>query len=202
MNRNLTLYTIFFVAIVALAFSACKDKRSTGLEYAPNMYNAIALNPDQPVSTTDPYLKSFGGHAPQVPPAHTKPIGFKVYDEYPNDQAGYEAAGAQMVNPLPADSVTLAEGQHLFTVFCSPCHGDKGDGQGHLVKIEKFNGVPSYYEGNSSRGGAMADLTAGKIYHTITYGLNNMGSHASQISPTDRWKVVEWVQHLQQAKGQ
>ena len=202
MNRNLTLYTIFFIAVVALAFSACKDKRSTGLEYARNMYDPIALNPDQPVSTTNPDLKSFNGHAPQVPPAHTKPVGFTVYDVYANDPAGYEAAGANMVNPLTADSIRLEEGKHLYTVFCSPCHGDKGNGQGHLVQIEKFNGVPSYYEGNSSRGGAMADLTAGKIYHTITYGLNNMGAHASQISPTDRWKVVEWVQHLQQLKGQ
>ncbi len=202
MNRKLNFFTIFFAAVIALAFSACKDKRSTGLEYARNMYDPIALNTDQPVSTSNPDLKSFGGHAPQVPPAHTKPVGFNKYDDFPNNQAGYEAAGIQMVNPLSADSVTMLEGKHLFTVFCSPCHGDKGDGQGHLVKIEKFNGVPSYYEGNSSRGGAMADLTAGKIYHTITYGLNNMGSHASQISPTDRWKVVEWVQHLQQAKGQ
>lgn len=202
MNRNLTLYSLFFIAVVAVVFSACKDKRSTGLEYARNMYDPIALNPDQAISTTNPDLKSFKGQAAQTPPAHTKPVGFEVYDEYPNDQAGYEAAGVQMSNPLAADKVTMEEGKHLFTVFCSPCHGDKGDGQGHLVKIEKFNGVPSYYEGNSSRGGAMADLSAGKIYHTITYGLNNMGSHASQISPTDRWKVVAWVQHLQTAKGQ
>jgi cytochrome c len=102
-----------------------------------------------------------------------------------------------MVNPLPVDTVNLAQGQHLFKVFCSPCHGEKGDGQGHLVKIEKFNGVPSYFSGSSSRGGDMKALTAGKIYHTITYGVNNMGSHASQISPTDRWKVVMYVQELQ-----
>jgi hypothetical protein len=43
----------------------------------------------------------------------------------------------------------------------------------------------------------MKALTAGKIYHTITYGVNNMGSHAPQISPTDRWKVVMYVQELQ-----
>ena len=193
---------VFFVAVVALAFSACKDKRSTGFQYAPNMYEPIALNPDQPVSTTNPDLKSFGGHAPQVPPPHTKPIGYMLYDEFPNDQAGYEEAGAKMVNPLAADSVALMNGKHLFTVFCSPCHGDKGNGQGHLVQIEKINGVPSYYEGNSSRGGAMADLTGGKIYHTMAYGLNNMGSYSSQISPTERWEVIEWVQHLQQLKGQ
>ncbi|WP_316804659.1 cytochrome c [Pedobacter nototheniae] len=191
MNKNKFVYAAFLAIAFAATFSACKDKRSTGLEYARNMYDPIAYNPDQP-------NKNFkDGKTAQLPPANTKPVGFKEYDEYPNTKEGYEAAGANMVNPLPVDTTNLAEGKHSFIVFCAPCHGEKGDGQGHLVKIEKFNGVPSYHEGSSSRGGAMKDLTAGKIYHTITYGVNNMGSHASQISPTDRWKVVMYVQQLQ-----
>jgi len=194
MNKNKFVYTAFLAIAFAATFSACKDKRSTGLEYARNMYDPIAYNPDQP-------NKNFkDGKTAQLPPAHTKPVGFTEYDEYPNTKEGYEAAGVSMVNPLPVDTVNLAQGKHLFTVFCSPCHGEKGDGQGHLVKIEKFSGVPAYQTGSSSRGGNMVDLTAGKIYHTITYGVNNMGSHASQISPTDRWKVVMYVQQLQ--KGQ
>lgn len=191
MNKNKFVYTAFLAIAFAATFSACKDKRSTGLEYARNMYDPIAYNPDQP-------NKNFkDGKTAQLPPAHTKPVGFTEYDEFPNTKEGYEAAGVSMVNPLPVDTVNLAQGQHLFKVFCSPCHGEKGDGQGHLVKIEKFNGVPSYFSGSSSRGGDMKALTAGKIYHTITYGVNNMGSHASQISPTDRWKVVMYVQELQ-----
>jgi hypothetical protein len=191
MNKNKFVYTAFLAIAFAATFSACKDKRSTGLEYARNMYDPIAYNPDQP-------NKNFkDGKTAQLPPAHTKPVGFTEYDEYPNTKEGYEAAGVSMVNPLPVDTINLAQGQHLFKVFCSPCHGEKGDGQGHLVKIEKFNGVPSYFSGSSSRGGDMKALTAGKIYHTITYGVNNMGSHASQISPTDRWKVVMYVQELQ-----
>lgn len=196
MSKNKFVYAAFLAIAFVATFSACKDKRSTGLEYARNMYDPIAYNPDQP-------NKNFkDGKTAQLPPAHTKPVGFTEYDEFPNTKEGYEAAGVSMVNPLTVDTLNLASGKHLFTVFCSPCHGDKGDGQGHLVKIEKFNGVPSYYEGSSSRGGAMADLTVGKIYHTITYGVNNMGSHASQISPTDRWKVVMYVQQLQKQKGQ
>ena len=198
MNKNKFVYTALLAIAFATTFTACKDKRSTGLEYARNMYDPIALNPDQPVDTA--HVPSFKGHAAQLPPANTKPVGFTEYDEYPNTKEGYEAAGVSMVNPLTVDTLNLAAGKHLFTVFCSPCHGDKGDGQGHLVKIEKFSGVPAYQTGASSRGGNMVDLTAGKIYHTITYGVNNMGSHASQITPIDRWKVVMYVQQLQ--KGQ
>jgi len=60
-----------------------------------------------------------------------------------------------------------------------------------------FPPPPSYSTGQSSRGGAMKDLTDGKIYHTITYGNGAMGSYASQLDPEERWKVVLYVHHLQ-----
>ncbi|MNJ91590.1 Cytochrome c [compost metagenome] len=192
MNKSRVVLASFCILTGAVLFSACKDKRSTGLEYARNMYDPIAYNPDQP-------NKNFkNGATAQVPPANTTPVGFNKYDDYPNTKEGYEAAGASLLNPLPLTEANLESGKHYFTVFCAPCHGEKGDGQGHLVKIDKFNGVPSYHgDAASSRGGLMKDLTAGKIYHTIEYGLNNMGSHASQLSPEERWKVVMYVQQLQ-----
>ncbi|WP_129718312.1 cytochrome c [Pedobacter sp. SYP-B3415] len=196
MNKNKIVLAAFVAFAFAATISACRDKRSMGLEYARNMYDPLGYNPDQP-------NKNFkNGQTAQMPPKNTVPVGFEQDEFYPNSKEGYEAAGANMVNPLPADKKNLAEGQHLYKVFCSPCHGDNGDGQGHLVKIEKFTGVPAYHgpDANSSRGGLMQDLTAGKIYHTITYGLNNMGSHASQITPRERWKVVMYVQQLQKIK--
>ena len=191
MNKNNIVYAAFFVLAVSVSFTACRDKQSTGLEYARNMYDPIAYNPDQA-------NKNFAnGQTAQTPPPNTDPIGFVKY-EYANTKEGYEAAGANLINPLPLTKENLTSGKHYFTVFCSPCHGDKGDGKGHLVQIEKFTGVPAYHgDAASSRGGLMKDLSAGKIYHTIMYGLNNMGSHASQLSPEERWKVVMYVQQLQ-----
>ena len=191
MNKNNIVYAAFFVLAVSVSFTACRDKQSTGLEYARNMYDPIAYNPDQA-------NKNFAnGQTAQTPPPNTDPIGFVKY-EYANTKEGYEAAGANLVNPLALTEVNLKSGKHYFTVFCSPCHGDAGDGKGHLVQIDKFNGVPAYHgDAASSRGGLMKDLSAGKIYHTIMYGLNNMGSHASQLSPEERWKVVMYVQQLQ-----
>ena len=43
----------------------------------------------------------------------------------------------------------------------------------------------------------MRDLTDGKIFHTITNGINLMGSHASQINPEDRWRIVMYIHQLQ-----
>ena len=194
MNKKI-VYAAFTLLITVVMLSACKDKRSTGLEYARNMYDPIAYNQDQP-------NKNFAnGATAQTPPANTDPIGFVKF-EYANTKEGYEAA-AVVINPLLLTKQYLVEGKHLYTVFCSPCHGDKGDGQGHIVKLDKgISGVPAYHGADavSSRGGAMATMPAGKIYHTIVYGLNAMGPHASLLTPTERWKVVLYVQQLQKIK--
>ncbi|WP_442589938.1 c-type cytochrome [Pedobacter sp. AW31-3R] len=192
MNKNKIVAASFVVLAMVASISACSDNKSTGLEYARNMYDPLAYNPDQP-------NKNFAnGQTAQTPPPNTTPVGFVKY-EYANTKEGYEAAGLELKNPLAKTPQNMLSGKHYFTVFCGPCHGDKGDGKGHLVQIEKFTGVPSYHgDAASSRGGMMKDLSEGKIYHTIMYGLNNMGSHASQLTPDQRWKVVMYVQQLQQ----
>src|ERR1700761_4515118 len=184
---------ILGIAVIAIAatvvISSCKDKRSTGWEYAPNMYEHIAYDPDQP----NPNFKD--GKTAQRPPAGTIPVGFVTFD-YPNTKEGYETAGVEVKSTLAQTQANFAEGQVLFEHFCSPCHGMKGLGDG-LVVAHGFPAPPSYSTGQSSRGGAMKDLTDGKIYHTITYGVNAMGSYASQLAPEERWKVIMYVHHLQ-----
>ncbi len=191
MNKNKIVAASFVLLAFVATLSACKNNKSTGLEYARNMYDPLAYNPDQPNNNFA------NGQTAQTPPANTTPVGFVKY-EYANTKEGYEAAGANLKNPLPHSEQNLLSGKHYYTVFCGPCHGENGDGKGHLVQIEKFTGVPAYHgDAASSRGGAMSDLSEGKIYHTIMYGLNNMGSHASQLTPDQRWKVVMYVQQLQ-----
>jgi len=207
MNKTRLFGTACFAIAFAALMTSCGDKttRSTGWEFARNMYDPIGYNPDQP-------NKNFiNGQTAQIPPEGTTPVGFERF-EYPNTMEGYEAASANLHNPLPVNEKNLKEGAHLFKAFCSQCHGLEGHGDGSITKdreitdsrgtrkLENFPPPPSYAKSDgisSSRGGLMSDLTDGKIYHTITYGLNLMGSHASQLSPEERWKVVMYVHELQ-----
>ncbi len=194
MNKTNILSLTFLCIAVAAILSSCHDKRSRGLEYAPNMYYPIAYNPDQK-------NKNFAdGKTAQLPPDGTTPIGFTRFDQFPNTNEGYLAASDGIVNPLTVTKTNLVEGQQLYLAMCSPCHGDKGQGNGTIVTLGKYPAPPSYSSGNSSRGGAMKDLTDGKIYHTMQYGLNLMGSYASQLSPEERWKVTMYVHELQKSQ--
>ena len=189
MNKMKILGITAITIAATIVVTSCSDKRSTGWEYAPNMYEHIAYDPDQ----ANPNFKD--GKSAQKPPAGTIPVGFVTFD-YPNSKDGYELAGTEVKSTLPQTTANFQEGQVLFEHFCSPCHGVSGQGDG-LVVAHGFPAPPSYSKGQSSRGGAMKDLSDGKIYHTITYGVNAMGSYASQLAPEERWKVIMYVHHLQ-----
>ncbi len=189
MNKFRILGTAVITLAASMVFTSCRDKRSTGWEYAPNMYRHLAYDPDQ----KNPNFKD--GKTAQVPPAGTIPVGFTRFN-YPNTVEGMEQASAEVTNPLAVTKQNLADGEALYKSFCSPCHGATGQGDG-LVIAHGFPPPPSYSTGQSTRGGAMKDINDGRLYHTITHGYNSMGSYAAQLSPEERWKVVMYVHKLQ-----
>jgi mono/diheme cytochrome c family protein len=83
----------------------------------------------------------------------------------------------------------MKRGKELYSIYCAVCHGNKGDGQGILMKREKILGIPSY----SDVGRA---ITEGSTYHTIYYGKNSMGSYAGQLNEEERWQVTHYVMKL------
>ena len=176
--------SIVFASMFVLV-SCWGDKQEPNYQYMPNMYEAAGY---EAYSEVD-FLPN--GQEAMVPPDHTVPRGWLPYP-YENTIEGKEMA---RVMKSPLDSLNseknLAEGAQLYTIYCAICHGDKGDGQGTLVKREKILGVPSYAD-------AARNVTVGTAMHTIQYGLNSMGSYASQMNTEEMWQVSEYVMTLKQ----
>lgn len=191
MLRNKITGLLVIATVASILSTSCgRDANDPGLEYASEMYKSEPANPDQPNTVFA------DGKTAQKPIAGTIPTHWAPFN-YPNNLEGYLAASAELSNPLDRREEILTEGKKLYISMCSPCHGVQGKGDGTIVVDGKYPAPPSYSTGVSSRGGDMKDLTPGKIYHTITYGLNLMGPHASQLTPEERWKVVHYVQELQ-----
>lgn len=124
----------------------------------------------------------------KLPAEGTIPRGWLPY-EYENTPDGSSQAKSDLENPLPYTEENLNEGKQLYTIYCAVCHSDSGDGQGILAEREKILGVPSYDDVGRA-------ITEGSVYHVIYYGLNTMGSYASQLNEKERWQVTHYVMNL------
>lgn len=182
MNSFKKLAIIFGLAIVA---TSCQTEGSRNYQYMPNMYESVGYE-----AYGEADLLPNNAEA-MLPPANTINRGWLPY-EIENSPEGKELSRLQS-SPLDSMNVetNLAKGGQLYTIYCAICHGDKGDGKGTLVKREKILGVPSYAD-------PVRNLTVGSTYYTIHYGLNSMGSYASQMNTEEMWQVSEYVMTLKQ----
>jgi len=184
--KKITTYTLLIISALGVVFlSSCHDNKSTGYEYMPDMYRSPAVITYAP-------SKIFKDSVSALNPVEGSVARGQYIDfNFPNTNEGYEAAGLELKNPLTATEENMARGKQEFMTYCGHCHGEKGDGQGWLsIKGEKFP-VISYFDA------AHKDLPDGKMFFSITYGKNLMGPHASQVSAIDRWKIILYINKLQ-----
>jgi Cytochrome C oxidase, cbb3-type, subunit III len=96
--------------------------------------------------------------------------------------------------PLPVNMELLERGETRYNIFCSPCHGLQGDGNG-MVAMRGMKHPPSYHEDR------LRGVTNGYVYDVITNGFGAMLSYSAQIPPRDRWAIVAYVRALQLSRN-
>jgi len=94
------------------------------------------------------------------------------------------------VFPLVADARVMARGQERFDIYCSPCHGRTGQGDGMVVR-RGFRRPPSFHEDR------LRNAPIGHLFDVITNGFGAMPDYATQIRAEDRWAIVAYVRALQ-----
>lgn len=190
MKKHLTISRFMGLLALGAAVTACsRDPKSPGIEYSPEMYVSIPVEPFTQVADSYSVFKNHMNQ--QLPPDGTIQRGGHMEYEFahlPADSGKTLSIG--LVNPVPYSKEVYDEGKVLYDRFCGVCHGKSGDGKGKVAEHEAIN--PSAYNAPGIK-----ELTGGQIYHTIMMGKGVMGSYSSQISFENRWKVVHYVQTLQ-----
>lgn len=92
--------------------------------------------------------------------------------------------------PIEVNAQVLARGQQRFDIYCSPCHGLVGDGNGVVVQ-RGFPQPPTYH---SDR---LRNAPAGHFFDVITNGFGRMYSYGDRVSVPDRWAIVAYIRALQ-----
>ena len=183
---------------ICIAIVSCDSKREPGKIYMPDMAYSRAYETyaerDSSLFTTDPSQKGTSKiYYDAQPVVGTIKRGELFPYTLPNDSNGYKMS-AMIKNPF--DTVALSEAQlaeagRLFNINCAICHGDKAQGNGPISTSGKIGGIANLTLDSYVK---MAD---GTMFHSITYGKNNMGSYASQLDRQQRWMIIKYIRTLQ-----
>jgi len=169
--------------------------RKPPFELFPDMDRQAKLRPQEP----NHFFAN--GISSQLPPAGTvarsQPVqtvngGVYAFEDSPVN-TGRVTGTTNFVetNPLPVNEALLQRGRERFDIYCAPCHGRTGDGNGITKKIGVMAAVANLHDKR------IVELTDGEIFNTITQGKSTMGAVGPLLPPPDRWAVVAYLRALQ-----
>jgi mono/diheme cytochrome c family protein len=181
-----------FIAFAFLFFVSSCSNPGPGYEYMPNMYRSPSL---ETYGQNTVFNDSSNARTPVKGTIARDYLSTFYYD---GSLKEYLDAGNNALNPIEKNDANLNDGKKLYSMFCKHCHGEFGAGGGSITH-PIYSAIPHYNDGKLLRRAdvPMNQLKAGHIFHAITYGLNAMGPHSSQLSEEERWKIVLYVQELQ-----
>jgi mono/diheme cytochrome c family protein len=92
--------------------------------------------------------------------------------------------------PIPITRADIERGRERFNIYCTPCHGRLGDGNG-MVVLRGYRQAASYYSDK------LMKAPVGHFFDVMTNGFGAMPSYASRVQPDDRWRIVAYIRALQ-----
>jgi len=96
--------------------------------------------------------------------------------------------------PLPVNRELLERGQSRYKIFCTPCHGLQGDGNG-MISMRGMKHPPSFHQDR------LRNATNGYVYDVLTNGFGAMYGYSAQIPLRDRWAIIAYIRALQLSRN-
>ena len=163
----------FGVALIALGATGCRNE----------MYDQAKAKP-----LSESTFFANGQNARPIP-QDTVARGFLREDKAM--YAGIAPSGGFVSElPIPLTRQLLDRGHERFDIFCSPCHGKQGNGQGMIVQ-RGFKQPSSFHVDR------LRQQPIGYFFDVMTQGFGQMSSYAAQVSPEDRWSIAAYLRALQ-----
>jgi mono/diheme cytochrome c family protein len=195
MRYFLLIFGIVVLAVLLIAGQRGDLSRNRPIQIFPDMKRQLKLRPQTANGLFADGLSS------QLPPpgtiAQTAPRLVAGREVYPFEDVpvntGRVSGTTNFVEltPVPVSAVLLARGHQRYTIYCAPCHGQTGEGNGITKKIGAMAVVANLHDKR------IVELADGEIFNTVSYGKNNMQGYAAQIPVEDRWAVIAYLRALQ-----
>lgn len=180
-SRSSLRHTAFALLLFTFAFTQAGCTRK-GEFQALSMWNEARLKPYEP-----------GQGLNQVGARRQIPVGTVAQGEGA-PQTGRTADNKLTTTfPTPVTKAILERGQERYNVYCAPCHGLVGNGEGVVAK-RGFPHPPDYALKR------LREAPVGHLYEVITYGYGIMYPYSDRIAANDRWAIVAYIRALQAAR--
>lgn len=187
MRYFFAILALLIVSVIGIAGFRGSMSRKPPLEVFPDMKRQPKIRP-QSASTF-----FADGLASRPPVAGTIARG-SPYQDIPVNTGRATGTTNWIENmPVAMTAALMARGQERYQIFCLPCHGANGDGNGITTKYGMLR-AGNFHDPRLVR------MTDGEYFHVITYGRNLMPPYASQIDIPDRWAVIAYVRALQRSQ--
>jgi len=102
--------------------------------------------------------------------------------------------------PLPVTRELLVRGRERYEIYCAPCHGLAGYGDGMVSRRAEARGEPRWVPPSSLHDAPASTRPPGQLFHTIKHGIRTMPAYGAVIPVEDRWAIVGWVLTLQRSQ--
>ncbi len=169
--------------------------RKPPIEIFPDMNRQLKLRPQEP----DAFFPN--GVSSQLPPpgtiARSAPIQTADGPVYPFEDSPVNTGRVPgttnfvATNPLTVNAALLQRGHERFDIYCAPCHGRLGDGNGIVKKLGVMPAVANLHDKR------IVELPDGDIFNTVSNGKGLMGAYGPMLPAPDRWAVIGYLRALQ-----
>jgi mono/diheme cytochrome c family protein len=102
---------------------------------------------------------------------------------------------------VPLTDATMARGRERFTIYCTPCHGQVGEGDGMVDARAKKIAETGWVPPSNITDERLRYMPVGEIFNTITNGVRNMPAYGKQVDAADRWAIIMYVRALQRSRA-
>jgi mono/diheme cytochrome c family protein len=148
--------------------------------------------------TANPFFAD--GRAARPPVEGTVAHGELRDDERLYQGKSGDAWTATFPPSIEATAETMARGQERFDIFCTPCHGQGGRGDGMVARRAEALAEGTWVPPTDVTQEHIRAQPVGQLFNTITNGIRNMPAYGAQIEPRDRWAIVMYLRALQRAQ--
>ena len=199
MRYFITGFAVIVCLIISMAGFRGEFTRNSPIEVFPDMDRQAKVRPQAP-NLFDEVFGAGDGRGSRLPVAGTVVRGAPI-DDSPVNTGRKEGADEWIeVNPLEVNEKTLKRGQERYTIFCTVCHGQAGDGGGIVTQYSLITADLHQHRLVQAQDGYLFDVISNGFNATtnavgITY--TRMPAYKSKISAEDRWAIIGYVRALQ-----